>query len=910
MKKGGAWKLHSKPRPETMGEWRHHRMDPNGNMSSTDRGPVPSGVQWLAGPRYALRGRKNSTMALLTADGRNIYLTENINENLVSAKQRFLIARDGYNSLPIWRTPWKSPNWRGEGQTSFAVVATPEYVFGLQDDKPVALDARTGKLVRTYSCAGAKQIAVLDDALVAHTATGVSVFAIDRQAPRWQARLSEGAQKSGIKPGWRAPKSILAFGADRIYFLDNPGQQLHCLALNDGKKLWQVQLKDAGSYRTVNFAGQGVIGVAQTKMLEVFAAGDGRLLWTRKGSYVPRFGNLQQNGHYLTAEGVWVRTARYDWEIVAPRSGKVIRKFATGMGGKNGCQGAILSGAHLVASRASTFFDLKTISRSRITFSRGGCGVGFVPANGLHYTIPHACACVGKALRGHMGLRGGHSLPPGNYKTALVTGKGPRATAAQQDAPWPTFCGSPARDSFCSTEMPARLRPVWKKGLARVDDRPVSREWALRPGAPLTQAVTDGERAYVNSINAHQLVALDAASGEIRWRYVAEGRISAPPTLFNGLCLFGDHSGYVHCVHAADGSLRWRLRAARNEELIVAYGQLESPWPVLGGVLVDKGVAVFLSGRADGADGGMLAFGVDPLTGRQVWRRPVAGKVGVAGVLTRGAGGVVAVGEIFDAANGRASVDGSDLFRDAVRPRIAGLQDSSWMHMPLARRKNISTRLFTGGGARGSLEAQGHLVAVGKNGDGAYAVHANDKGALASSGAFKWSHTDLGFQPGSLILSGDKVIASGRSGSAGRVVLLSARDGSELWSCDLAAPPIHQGLSAGNGRLYVSCEDGTLHCFASRASSRSPSTGTASGRPRGQTMANTRKAASPGPERPAAPSSGAGERRALQLFEMARRAERIGQREAAAGIYSKIVADYSDTSCADRARKRLASLQK
>jgi TolA-binding protein len=43
---------------------------------------------------------------------------------------------------------------------------------------------------------------------------------------------------------------------------------------------------------------------------------------------------------------------------------------------------------------------------------------------------------------------------------------------------------------------------------------------------------------------------------------------------------------------------------------------------------------------------------------------------------------------------------------------------------------------------------------------------------------------------------------------------------------------------------------------------------------------------------------------------MARRAERIGQREAAAGIYSKIVADYSDASCADRARKRLASLRK
>ena len=817
IKRDGKWRSHSKPRTAAMGEWRHHRMDPNGNMATDDRGPVPSGVQWLAGPFFVRCGRKSSTQALVTADGRNIYLTQN--EHDVPEDPYFLIARDGYNGLPIWQRPWNGPNRGGSGETSFAVVATPEFIFGVDDGRPVAVDARTGELVRTYSSTGTRQIAVLGDTLVAHTDTGVSVFAIDRETPRWQTHLAPGNQKKNKKLRWRAPRSILAFGASRIYLLDNPGQQLHCLDLEHGKEHWRVMLADSATYRTVNFADDRVIGIAQTKKLEVYSGKDGTLLWSREGDYTPRFGNLQQNGHYLTGEGVWVRTRRYDWEIVSPQNGERIRMFETGMGGKNGCQGAILSGSHLVASRASTFFEIKSGEKRSFTFSRGGCGVGFIPANGLHYTIPHACACFSKAIRGSMGLRGGHVIPDPAYRTDLVSGQASRKIAAGQDAPWSTFCASAARNSFSGTELPNRMRLIWKKQLARVDGRFVASEWALRTGAPVTQAVMDRERVYVGLVNTHQLVALDAASGETRWSYTAEGRVSAPPTIHKGLCLFGDHAGFVHCVHADDGTLRWRLRAARNEELIVAYGQLESPWPVQGGVLVDKGVAVFLSGRADGADGGVTAFGVDPLTGEEIWRRPVAAKVGTAGVLTRGDRGVCAMGVVLNPADGQEPTDGKGVL-GAVRPNIAGLQDASWTRLVLARRKNISTRFFTGG----KLEIRGHLVAVGNQGDTTLAVYTGGDGSVAANGAFKWNRTceDLGFQPESLVMVKGKVVASGTEGGAGRAAVLSARDGSELWTCDLPAPPIHQGLAAGNGRLYVSCADGPLHCYGNTATRGEP----------------------------------------------------------------------------------------
>ena len=106
----------------------------------------------------------------------------------------------------------------------------------------------------------------------------------------------------------------------------------------------------------------------------------------------------------------------------------------------------------------------------------------------------------------------------------------------------------------------------------------------------------------------------------MRWTFTANGRIDTPPTIHRGLCLFGTRSGWVYCLRADDGRLVWRLRAAPLDERIVAYGQIESPWPVPGSVLVVDDVAYFAAGRQPLADGGILVFAVEPADGQgSVW---------------------------------------------------------------------------------------------------------------------------------------------------------------------------------------------------------------------------------------------------------------------------------------------------
>ncbi len=72
-------------------------------------------------------------------------------------------------------------------------------------------------------------------------------------------------------------------------------------------------------------------------------------------------------------------------------------------------------------------------------------------------------------------------------------------------------------------------------------------------------------------------------------------------------------------MRADTGELVWRLQAAPTNERIVAYGQVESPWPVPGAVLIIDDIAYFAAGRQPLADGGILVFAIDPMTGERYW---------------------------------------------------------------------------------------------------------------------------------------------------------------------------------------------------------------------------------------------------------------------------------------------------
>jgi hypothetical protein len=153
------------------------------------------------------------------------------------------------------------------------------------------------------------------------------------------------------------------------------------------------------------------------------------------------------------------------------------------------------------------------------------------------------------------------------------------------------------------------------------------------------------------------VVALDPATGKERWRSTVDGRIDSSPTVRGGLVYAGTRTGWVYALSRETGGLAWRFFAAPRRERIVAFGQLESPWPVHGSVLVDAEGVWIVAGRHSDADGGLWWWQLNPVTGE-----PGAhGRIGADELrdTTGGAGAVKTVAGRPNGANTPAVSNGS-----------------------------------------------------------------------------------------------------------------------------------------------------------------------------------------------------------------------------------------------------------
>ncbi|MCK4276102.1 MAG: PQQ-like beta-propeller repeat protein [Phycisphaerae bacterium] len=172
------------------------------------------------------------------------------------------------------------------------------------------------------------------------------------------------------------------------------------------------------------------------------------------------------------------------------------------------------------------------------------------------------------------------------------------------DDDWPTYRHDARRSGATVCDVPPQVSPRWRVRL---------------PGR-LTPPTVSGDRVYVAAKDEQTLYAFGAQDGRRLWHYTAGGRIDSPATIYGELVLFGCADAGVYCLRASDGELLWRFLAAPSDQRIVALGQLESPWRVHGSVLVKDGVAYCTAGRSTYLDGGIRIFGLDPKTGKVVYK--------------------------------------------------------------------------------------------------------------------------------------------------------------------------------------------------------------------------------------------------------------------------------------------------
>ncbi|UCF14274.1 MAG: PQQ-binding-like beta-propeller repeat protein, partial [Phycisphaerales bacterium] len=564
-----------------------------------------------------------------------------------------LVARDAFNGILLWKRPispwaWHLRKFRsGPVQLPRTFVAEGQCVYAaLGLEAPLmAIDAAMGKTVRTYQgTEGTEEVILSNGVLLIVTGSPGPEHAVKDAAQRNGAKFPNAktitaieADTSRVLWTWSEPSGgnvvpvTLAAKSGKVFF--QAGPNVVCLDRQTGQQLWNCSVAEpsrsgrntAGkkrksqSARSVGWALATLVAYddlvlwADTRRCVVISVDSGQALWD-----CPSKAGFRSPPDVLVAnELLWLGP---DFAVGRdPHTGKVqknginIEDLWTA-GHHHRCYREKATNRYLLTGkRGIEFVDLVSDNHWRNNWVRGGCQYGIMPCNGLIYAPSHACGCFMEAK-----LYGFWALAPERQtrrpSSAVQLEKGPayrsienRKSKIENPGDWPTHRGNPLRSGSTSTKVSSQLKDCWN---VRVGDR---------ISAP---AIANGT-VVVSAIDEHKIIALDAENGQRKWTFTAGGRVDSPPTIYRELALFGSADGWVYCLRLTDGELIWRFRAAPQELNTVALGQVESVWPVHGSVLVLDGIAYAAAGRSSHIDGGIILYGLDPATGKVLYKEHI-----------------------------------------------------------------------------------------------------------------------------------------------------------------------------------------------------------------------------------------------------------------------------------------------
>jgi len=836
-----------KKRPAETDEWTHWLHGPEANNSSSDSlsGPAQR-LQWIDGPLW-LTGYN---VTELFAGGRSF----NIMRNPKGGWTR-LVARDAYNGLDLWR---REIQVGAKDCNPRTIVAVDQLVFVVlnKGDPLVALDAATGEVAKTYDV-GFTPLSVIhsDGNLVMAGEKEICSVSIDTGEVKWRKK-APGDNIFVLKHIGPFPRVLykppyMVAGGSRLFVLvkdsPKPPYTLVSYDLASGDEKWRrnqpgeilayynnvlllYEMHSTTKPERRNHEEQGTY--------HVVSAEDGRELWDRphtRGDYHAIWDDPAYAGGLIWINEKSMGASGY--RGFDPVTGELKRSIK---GAPRGHCARVVASENYILGTMSVFYCLESGKRISPGFYKNGCAVGHLPANGLVYTFPISCSCIGY-LRGHVAFAPSPVRnPDGPAKATNPLEKGPAYALERERAganfpeEWNTYRRDIARSGATPESLPRDLKVLWSTCVVSQQRTP--------HGRTITPPVVAEGKVFVAAPDAQQVSALDAKTGEVRWTYLVGGRVEAPPTIYQGLCLFGSNDGWVYCLQASDGELVWRFRTSPEERRIVACSRVESPWPVPG-VLVTGGVAYFAGGRHGKTEDGILVYAAEPLTGKVLWKNRVDNsKLEVwydnhVNDLLVGNDKAVFVGQLmFDLKTGEKS-------RTWYKDRLFG--EKRWKHDYLVSGQGRDTSaVFPFGflhdrkyGSQLERYQSTHWYYRGTTGlilsytdDTVFGVEATramrqhvqlfakrpNASSTAGEESTLWSVKLRRGQVQAILPAGQTLFVAGPAKDGGVLTSYSANDGGKLAELPFDDAPVFDGMAAAAGRLYLSSEKGTVFCFGGK----------------------------------------------------------------------------------------------
>jgi outer membrane protein assembly factor BamB len=655
----GAWIIKKKPKPEGMDDWPQYLYKSTNNAVSQDTlvGP-PRNLQWVGNPRWTRHhDHMESLSAMVSSEGRIYYIMdEGPTASIMLPPDWKLIARDGFNGTKLWEKAihkWVHPLWplkSGPAQLPRRLVAQDDKIFAtLSIDGPVKkLAGATGEVLKTYqNTKGTEEIVCSDGLLYAlvnpdrvdsvyEYQKDIGKYYYNREFWKGETRFIKAFNPKTGKLLWEKETSVLPLTLtvddSRVYFYD--GNKIQCLNANKGESLWSsAPLSRASRILSfyapmlvihndvVLFAGGERAGQQRGEwydggedQMTALSAETGEKLWS---AHHPASGYRSPEDIFVINDLVWagnitngIADGRFTGRNL--HTGKIEKEFLPDIAMHwfhHRCYRNKATEKGIITGRTGIeYIDPFTGQWDANHWIRGACLYGTMPANGLTYAPPHACACFPEAKLSGFNAVAAENLrrKPIKENNRLVKGPAYNKKLASAVSPvegeWPTYRHNNERSGNIQMEVPEKLKTQWKTHI----------------GGDLSTLVMANNTIYVAGKDVHTLYALKTSDGKQKWSFTSGGRIDSPPTIYMGKVYFGSADGCIYCLNQDNGKLIWKYRAARDNRKIMSYEQLESLWPVPGSVLVKDGEVWFASGRSMYLDGGIRLYRLDASSGEKI----------------------------------------------------------------------------------------------------------------------------------------------------------------------------------------------------------------------------------------------------------------------------------------------------
>ena len=638
-----------KPWPEELDHWTHFLHSASGNAVAADNQVAPAtALQWVAKPMFCRSHEIDSSVpAMVSANGRLFYI---LDEGPIGITDpRFpprwkLIARDAFNGVLLWKRPlepWGWQQWKPEikeadwrtlrgqrgrfpAEVPRRLVAVGDRVYmtlGFQDAPLSILDAATGEvMIECEGTEGVQEIVVDNDTIFAKVqpSKGDGEKRRGGKVPAMLMALEATTGKTRwVQKVGNINPLTLAAAEDSVVLVS--GSTLRCHEQSSGVSRWEVACPRTG----IVVIHRDVVLTSGKEGTKAFSLAGGQLLW--KGPNAGRDLFVIDDLVWMVRETPGILEQREEhWPTLSRQAGAQLLgyDFRTGEVRRTiEIPNAMSPGHHLrcyrskaterfilYPKRGAEFLDLHGTDHMRHDWLRGSCRYGVMPCNGLLYTPPDQCFCyIGAKMDGLVATSDADTTTtldprsPERLVQGSAYGKSIAETAASSD--WPSYRADARRSgSNRSASVSRDLRRKWEASLS----------------GKLTQPAVVAGKVFVAEVDQHTVHAFDAETGKSLWKFIAGGRVDSTPTYHDGTLLFGANDGSVYCLGASTGELVWRFTAAPNNRRIIAFGQVESPWPVHGSVLVMNGLAYVVAGRSTLIDGGAHFFALEPRTGQVV----------------------------------------------------------------------------------------------------------------------------------------------------------------------------------------------------------------------------------------------------------------------------------------------------